>query len=73
MSSAIRSSTRLMGAALLVGILSACSVTPTPLQFTESQAVHTFDENRATFGQRIALAEAGFTTKLRGLNPYVGR
>jgi len=53
--------------------MSACSVTPTSLQFAESQAVNTFDESRATFGQRIALAEAGFTTKLRGSNPYIGR
>lgn len=73
MSSAIRTSARLMGTALLVSILSACNVTPTPLQFAESQAVQTFDESRATFGQRIALADAGFTTKLRGHNPYIGR
>jgi len=73
MPSAINTSAKFLGTALLVGLVSACSVTPSPLQFAESQAVHEFDESRATFGQRIALADAGFTTKLRGLNPYFGR
>ncbi len=57
----------------MIGLLSACGTTGSPLQRAEADAVHAFDENRAPYGQRIALAQAGFKPRLYGLNPYFGR
>jgi starvation-inducible outer membrane lipoprotein len=65
---------RLTGMIFLVSILAtACTSTPSPLQLAEAEAVHRFDESRLPYGQRIALAKAGYTTRLYGLNPYFGR
>lgn len=58
---------------LVAGLVSACGTTSSPQQLAEARAVHAFDENRAPFGQRIARAEAGFTPRVYGLNPYFGR
>ncbi len=57
----------------LIALLSACGATGSPQQRAEANAVNLFDENRAPYGQRIALAEAGFKPRLYGLNPYFGR
>lgn len=68
--------TKLASVILVMGLASACSTNgkvSTPLQFTETEAVQAFDKDRTSFGQRIALAEGGFTTRVHDLDPYLGR
>lgn len=57
----------------VTGLLSACGTMGSPQQLAQASAVHAFDENRAPFGQRIALVEVGFKPLVYGLNPYSGR
>ena len=37
------------------------------MQLAEAEAVHRFDESRLPYGQRIALAQAGYKARLYGL------
>ena len=69
----LRAPLKLVGAVALLAITTACTLTPTPQQRAEAQAVHMFDESRLPFGQRIALAQASHKPRLYGLNPYFGR
>lgn len=67
---------KLASTTLMLAALSACSLIDAPgstRQIAEAQAVHTFDESRLPFGQRIALAQASYSPRLIGLNPYFGR
>lgn len=67
---------KLASTALMLLTLSACSpfgLKGSPQQMAEAKAVHTFDESRLPFGQRIALAQATYRPRLFGLNPYFGR
>ena len=68
--------TRLASTTLMLLALSACSTAGfkgSPQQIAQANAVHTFDESRLPFGQRIALAQATYRPRLYGLNPYFGR
>lgn len=73
MSKHFSTATRALTMLTLIGLLSGCGATGSPQQRAQANAVHAFDENRAPYGQRIALAEAGFKPRLYGLNPYFGR
>ena len=67
---------KLAGVMLVMGLASACSTNgtlSTPRQLAETGPVHLFDTERTSFGQEIALAEGGFTTRVHDLAPYVGR
>ncbi len=68
--------TRLLAVTAVVGLASACSMvgaTGSPQQIAQANAVHAFDENRAPYGQRVALAAASYRPLVYGLNPYFGR
>jgi len=58
---------------LLMAIVSACTSVGAPRQLAEAERGRAFDEQHAAFGQRIALAEAGFTTRVHNLTPYFAR
>ena len=67
---------KLASVMLVMGLATACSpdgTLSTRLQLTDTGAGHVFDKDRTSFGQRIALAEGGFTTRVHDLAPYVGR
>lgn len=61
----------LTGTILLVAGLATACTSPSPMQLAEAEAVHRFDESRLPYGLRIA--QAGYTPRLYGLNPYFGR
>ncbi|MGI9486522.1 MAG: hypothetical protein ACR2RF_11705 [Geminicoccaceae bacterium] len=73
MSKRFSKTTKALTMLTLIGLLSACGATGSPQQLAQANAVHAFDENRAPFGQRIALAETHFRPRVYGLNPYFGR
>lgn len=57
-------------------LLAGCSLvgeTGSPQQTARAEAVHRFDENRAPYGQRVAVADALYRPQVYGLNPYFGR
>lgn len=68
--------TKVASVMLMTGLASACTTNgeiSTPLQLTETEAVHVFEEDRTSFGQKIAFAEGGFTPRVHDLAPYFGR
>jgi len=76
MSKQLNSIAKLLSVTLMMGLVSACSTigaSGSPQQIAERQAVFAFDENRAPFGQRIVFAQASYSPRLRGHNPYFGR
>lgn len=67
---------KLLGVTMMIGLVSACSTLGfqgSPQQIAQARAVHAFDENRAPFGQRIAVAQSFYSPQVRGLDPYFGR
>jgi len=64
---------RLTGAALVMALFSACTSVSVPTQLAEATTGYQFDQSRTTFGERLALAEAGFNTRVEGVNAYAAR
>ena len=65
--------TRLTGVALVMALFSACTSISLPTQLTENRGGYEFDESRTTFGERLALSEAGFKTRIDGVSSYAPR
>lgn len=64
---------RTAGIIVSMGLLSACASIGTSSQLAGADAVGEFDESLAPFGARLALAEGGFTTRVDGIDSYIGR
>ena len=67
---------KLAGMMLLIGLASACSTNSTvstPLPLAGTQVGYAFEKERASFGQQIAYAEGGFTTRVHDRPQYSRR
>ncbi|MEM8950478.1 MAG: hypothetical protein AAGC99_14205 [Pseudomonadota bacterium] len=65
---------KLASVMLMMGLASACGTNGkvnSLLQLTETETGGLSENERASFGQQIAFAEGGFTTRIHDLAPYV--
>ena len=67
---------KLASGMLMMALASACSTSgkvSAALELTETAAGSVWEKERASFGQQIAFAEGGFTTRVHDRPQYVRR